>query len=679
MNRKDVAEAYKIETDCKCGFEAHFPRKLITGSRMEIRFSGAQETEIHEVDMKRFDRETSSWGRVMDLLAPAHARDNVRYIRENSLGAFASLIKQEYHAGEEPYDRWRREHALTGREIKRQRQTEFAYRPLISISIPVYNTPLPYLKELLESILGQTYDNWELCLADGSTNDAVQQYLQENYRDTRIRYKRLEKNEGIAGNTNQALAMASGEFIMLTDHDDTLTVNALYEMVKALNEDPDTDIIYTDEDLVDAAGKTYSSPRFKPDFNYEFLRSINYICHIFMVRKSIMEEVGGFRAEYDGAQDYDMILRCCEKTTRIRHIPMVLYHWRAHPDSTAGNPESKMYAVDASVRALKEHYHRLGIEAEVKPTDIFIMLHTIRKVSGCPKISIIIPNKDHIEDLDLCISSIRDRSSYSNYEIIVVENNSTDPETFAYYDRLTAEDARIQVVTWTQEFNYSKINNFGAQYATGDYYILLNNDIEVISPDWMEGMLGYCQEPGTGAVGAKLYYPDDTVQHCGIVIGVGGFGGHILTGSSSKDTGYFGKLKAVQEVSAVTAACMMVKREVFEQVGGFDEDFAVALNDVDLCMKIRDVGEKIILNPWVEMYHYESKSRGFEDTPEKIARFKKEIRRFRNKWKIELEKGDPYYNPNLTLDRGDCSIRRADERFEIIEEIEAEDANERTI
>lgn len=669
IKRPDVLKAYGIEPEYNCGFEIRFPRKGVTGAAFTVRFFAGSSNWDHVVDLKKFDRNNTGFGRVMNLLALSNFKNNCRFIKENGFASFIRLIQREKEAAQNEYDVWRKNHALTKRQIRKQKERVFGYAPQISIAVPLYNTPLEYLKELLDSVEEQTYANWELCLADGSTDDGVGNYIAENYKDQRIKYKKLQQNKGIAENTNEALQMAAGEYVMLADHDDVLAVNALYEMVAVLNEDADIDIIYTDEDLTDATGTEYSSPRFKPDFNLDFLRCINYICHIFMVRKTILDKVGMFRAGYDGAQDYDLILRCCEVTNRIHHIPMILYHWRAHESSTAGNPESKMYAVEAGKKALEDHYMRMKIDAKVEYTGIFILFKSIIKVADTPKVSILIPNKDHIEDLQKCIVSIEEKTAYKNYEIIVIENNSEEERTFTYYDTLENEYENVRVVNWTDEFNYSRINNYGAELAEGEYFVFLNNDTEVISETWMEEMLGYCQREDVGAVGAKLYYADDTVQHAGIVIGVGGFAGHILTGSSRSEDGYFGRLKAIQDVSAVTAACMMVKRSVFESVGGFDEEFVVALNDVDLCMKIRKSGKLIIFNPWVELYHYESKSRGYEDTPEKLRRFKGEIKRFRDKWHLELEQGDPYYNRNLTLDRGDCSIRRKDEHFEIIEDL----------
>ena len=679
--RKDVKKKFNLNDDYKAEFLIRFNREAVTDETIYICLNDLK----IPINMPGLDMSFTTGGKILSFLSDHPLKRTAKYIAR---GGLASKISSKLKNDEDAYTVWRRTNTPSDADYNRQRETKFDYEPVISISIPLYNTPMEFFEALMNSIMGQTYKNFELCLADGSDTDALGAYISEHYpNDSRIHYTHLPDNLGIAGNTNKALEMATGDFVMLTDHDDILDISALYEIVSALNNARSAgntiDIIYTDEDLVDASGMVYSNYRFKPDFNYEMLRHLNYICHIFVVRREIMNGVGGFREEYDGAQDFDMILRCCEATQseHIHHIPKILYHWRAHEDSTAGNVDSKQYAIDASVRALQEHLQRVGIDAEVEATDIFIMLKSTRRLANKPLVSILIPNKDHIEDLNKCITSIIDKSTYDNYEIIVIENNSTEDETFAYYDNLcqrdvprdTSGEPRIKVVTWDPAgsgFNYSKINNYGATFASGDYYILLNNDIEVKSPDWIERMLAYCVDPKVGAVGAKLLYPDDTVQHCGIVIGVGGFAGHILTESTNEDVGYFGRLQVQQEVSAVTAACLMIDAAVWREIGGFDEDFAVALNDVDLCLKVRDKGYKIMLDPNVQMYHYESKSRGYEETKEQITRFKREIKRFRDKWSSVLEAGDPYYSPNLTLDRGDCSPRRVEERFLIIEELE---------
>ena len=665
--RPDVIKTYHLEEGYACGFEIVVSRKQFQGKKICIRVKNSLTEKVTTIDLKKFDYDHSARGRMMHTISPGRRKENLKIIREHGIPYFVRFVKEQMQGDLQDYDVWRKLHQPSSRELKKQKKYSFAWKPKMSIAIPLYNTPTQYLEELLQSIVGQTYANWELCLADGSTSDSVEIYIREHYKgEKRIKYRRLKENMGIAGNTNAAVEMADGDYVMLCDHDDLVAPDALFEMAKALNEDSSIDIIYTDEDLVNSDTTEFSSPRFKPDFNFDFLRSINYICHIFMVRKTILDEVGCFREEYDGAQDYDFILRCCEKTDKIHHIPKILYHWRAHENSTAGNPESKEYAIQAGKKALEEHYRRMGMDAEVEYTGIFIMFRTILKVQGNPKVSIVVPTKDHIDDLDKCLTSIEEKSTWNNYEIIIVENNSENPETFAYYGKIQKKYTNIKVVTWDGPFNYSAINNFGIKYASGHYYVLLNNDIEVITPEWMEIMLGYCQRADVGIVGAKLYYPDDTIQHAGVVIGVGGFAGHILTQTQREDTGYFGRLQAVQDVSAVTAACLMIRKDIFEQVQGLDEKFEVALNDVDLCLKVRAMNKLVVFHPGVEMYHYESKSRGSETSPEKHERFKREIARFRTKWSDILEHGDPYYNENLSLMYGDCRLRGKNEHFDII-------------
>ena len=485
----------------------------------------------------------------------------------------------------------------------------------------------------------------------------MKDFVEKHYgREERILYKKLEKNGGISVNTNAAIDMADGEYLMLCDHDDTLEPDALYEIVQAVNE-KSADVIYTDEDKVSMDGQHYFDPNFKPEFNLFRLRENNYICHIFAVKKSLADKVGYLRSEFDGAQDYDFIFRCCEQAEHIAHIPKVLYHWRCHMDSTAADPESKKYAYEAGRNAIREHYQRLGIDARVEMTERPGWYRSQVKIQGNPLISIIIPNKDHIDDLELCLFSLTKKSTYRNYEVLVVENNSVQEETLAYYEKLTARYPKVRVLKWEKEFNYSAINNFAAKEAKGDYFLFLNNDVEILTPQWLEEMLQVCQQEKVAAVGAKLYYPDDTIQHAGVVLGLGGIAGHIMCRASREDPGYFGRMISVQEISAVTAACMMVRKSDFDAVGGFDETFQVAFNDIDLCMKFVAAGKKIVFTPYAELYHYESKSRGLEDTPEKQFRFDKEISRFKEKWGTRLEAGDPYYSPNLSVTEGDCSLR----------------------
>ncbi len=556
------------------------------------------------------------------------------------------------------YDNWRKKYEITDEDIEAMRQVAFNYNPKFSIVIPLYDTKIAFLRELLDSFENQIYKNWELCLADGTGVGSHLEAVVKEYmdRDDRIKYKILSDNKGISENTNAAIKMATGDFIVLADHDDVVPVHALFECAKALNEDKTIDVIYSDEDKLDMDGKKYFDPHFKSDFNIDLLCSMNYICHLFVVKKSIIDEVGMLRSEFDGAQDHDFILRCCEVAKNIKHIPKILYHWRCHMDSTAANPESKMYAFEAGKNAVTEHYKRMGIPAHAEHGQFYGMYKTVYEWKETPLISIVIPTKDHIDDLQKCIYSIEEKSTYRNFEFVIVENNSTEQETFDYYKSIENRD-NVQVLYYKGVFNFSKINNFGVEHANGEYILLLNNDTEIINPDCLKEMLDYCMREDVGIVGARLYYPDDTIQHAGVVLGFGGMAGHTFIGCSRYDNGYFSRIICAQDYSAVTAACMMTKKSIYEEVGGLTEEFKVAFNDIDFCMKVREKGYLIVYNPAVELYHYESKSRGLEDTPEKVERFNSEVNRFLDRWDKQLKAGDPYYNVNLSLNRSDFGLR----------------------
>ena len=560
------------------------------------------------------------------------------------------------------YQKWIRHHLPDRNELEKQKKTSFGYRPKISFVVPLYKTPEKYLRRLTESFQEQTYSNWELCFSDGSgAQSPLTELLKElTAKDNRIKYVSHEEPLQISENTNSAIEIATGDFIAFADHDDELTPNALFECVKAINEKPQTLVIYTDEDKMSMDGHKFFQPHFKPDYNPDLLCTVNYICHLFVVSRKVIEKVGGLRSEFDGAQDYDFVLRCVEAARReqIHHIPRILYHWRCHEDSTAENPESKMYAFDAGARAIKAHYDRLGVPVEIEKGEYLGLYRTKFLWEEKPLISIIIPNKDHIDDLKRCIDSIEEKATYRNYEYVIVENNSTEDETFAYYKELEASNPKAHVVYWDGIFNYSAIDNFGAAHAKGDYLLLLNNDTEIISPDCLEQLLGYCMRPDVGAVGARLYYEDDTVQHAGVVVGFGGIAGHCFVQQKRDATGYCHRIICAQDYSAVTAACMMVKREAFDKVHGLSEEFQVAFNDVDFCLRLGKAGYLVVYNPYAELYHYESKSRGLEDTPEKVARFNREIASFEKHWPEILRDGDPYYNPNLTLESQDFSLKR---------------------
>lgn len=629
VERRNLDEEYKTQ---EIGFRISAALPEIKGREIILHFCGDSVTKTCDIDIEALRKENKP------------------------KGFFGRLFGKE-NVAEGGYEAWFARHKADKRVLRRQKHASFAQKPLISIVIPLYCTPLPYLKELIESVRRQSYENWQLCLADGSPDDKAKEFLEKHYgREKRIVYQKLKENGGISANTNAAAELAKGEYLMFCDHDDTLEPDALYEIVKAIN-DTDADVVYTDEDKVSMDGQHYFDPNFKPDFNLFRLRENNYICHIFVVRKSLTDETGMLRSEFDGAQDFDFILRCCEKAKKITHIPKVLYHWRCHMDSTAADPSSKAYAYEAGRKAIREHYQRMGIDAKVDMTERPGWYRSHIKVQGNPMVSIIIPNKDHTDDLELCLFSMSRKSTYRNYEVLIVENNSEKEETFEYYKKLPERYPKVRVLTWEKEFNYSAINNFAAKKAQGEYLLFLNNDVEILTPDWIEEMLQNCQQENVAAVGAKLYYPDDTIQHAGVVLGLGGIAGHIMCRASREDPGYFGRMISVQEISAVTAACMMVKKSEFDSVKGFDETFQVAFNDIDLCMKFRAAGKKIVFTPYAELYHYESKSRGLEDTPEKQFRFDKEVKRFREKWAQQLEMGDPYYSPNLSVTEGDCSLR----------------------
>ncbi len=513
-----------------------------------------------------------------------------------------------------------------------------------------YNTPDDYFMEMLESVRNQTYANWELCIADGSEDRKIEELIQKSGQDSRIRYKKIEHNLGIADNMNEAIKMASGEYIGFFDHDDLLTENALFEVVNAL-QTPNIELVYSDEDkIVDRTGYL-KDPHFKPDFNIDLIRSQNYICHFLVMKSSLVHELKGFDKRYDGAQDFDFVLRAIEKinASQIIHIPKVLYHWRMHAESTSSNPESKLYAFEAGKRAIKDHLARMGQKASVEMGRSLGIYDVHYQLEENPLISIIIPNCDHIEDLNRAVCSLIESSNYQHFEIIIVENNSKDPATFAGYEKLKQQDSRIQIVTWDKSFNYAAINNFGVEYAKGTLLLFLNNDTKVLAKNSLKDMAAYCMLPHVGAAGARLEYEDGSIQHAGVVMGLGGIANHSFMTLAKGNGGYFNRVYTTYDVSAVTAACLMMKRTLFDKIHGFDETFEVAYNDMDLCMKIRKEGMEIVYVSFAHFYHFESKSRGIDNTPEKKLRFKKETERFLEKWETVLQEGDPYYNPNFSI------------------------------
>lgn len=534
--------------------------------------------------------------------------------------------------------------------------------PKISIVVPLYNTPLNFLEELLDSVVNQTYRNWELCCVDAGQDTAVGQHVQARAKaDPRIRYQKLTENEGIAGNTNHGFELATGDYIALLDHDDILHPCALWYTAQAIVEQG-ADFVYTDEATFEGKVENVVLYHFKPDFMLDNLRSNNYICHLTTFSKVLMEQAGGGeRAEYNGSQDYDLFLRLTEKAQKVAHIPHALYYWRSSPNSTASDISAKTYCIDAGIAALKAHYARCGVAVD----DVTLIpgtpgyYKTDYTMAHPGRVSILIPTCDHIRDLETCVESIYARTTYPDFEILLIENNSKEEQTFRSYERMQKEHPdTLKVLTWQGKgFNYSALNNFGARYATGEYLLLLNNDTEVITPGWLEEMVMYAQQKRVGCVGAKLLYPDDTIQHAGVGFGIGGVAGHLHKYFPATSDGYMGRLNYVQDVYGDTAACLLIRKEIYDEVHGLDESYAVAFNDVDFCVRVREAGYTNVFTPFAQLYHYESKSRGMEDNPEKQKRFQGEVLRFQARWGDLLAKGDPCTNPNFDIQREDFSLK----------------------
>ncbi|WP_036608029.1 glycosyltransferase family 2 protein [Oribacterium sp. P6A1] len=667
------------------------------------------------------------------------------YFRDHG---FRALWKKSVHrlkGIQEDYDynEWYKKVKITEEELEKQRNTVLPVQPKFSIVIPVYETPEKFLRKMLTSIADQTYGNFEVCVADATPYEKYgnaeaagklpKEVLKEYQdRDLRFRFKVLEKNLGISDNTNAAINMAEGDFIVFADHDDELEPNALFECAKTINEHPDCVMIYSDEDKIDFEDTYYFEPHFKSDFNPDLLRSVNYVCHLMAFKRELLDSIAETdedgskvyeRKAYDGAQDHDLILRAVEKaqemerektggdleklseedrkllregrftSSNICHIQKSLYHWRSHQASTAQHPEAKLYAFDAGARAVYDHCKRLGLPVKkVEKGITYGFYHTVYE-NAKPLISVIIPNKDHTADLDKAIRSLAG-SNYKNLEFIVVENNSDQEETWKYYadiqrefpaegfidktpeeiknegqtelpgsnqnSALGAATPTVRVVKWQGPFNYSAINNFGVKFSRGEYLLFLNNDIELIDPDSIDEMIGYVQREDVGICGARLLYPDEDIQHAGVIMGMGGIAGAAFVRTHDAELSYMHRAKCVQDYSCVTAACLLTKRKLFDEVGGYTEELAVAFNDVDFCMKIRALGKLVVYNPYAKFYHYESKSRGMEDTPEKVARFNSEIVKFAKRWPECLRYGDPYYNPALTFMKSNFTLKNLD-------------------
>ena len=665
MERPDVEEKYKEKTVPKLvGFDIVVSNS--SHKKIHVIFSDGTNEEICVVNI---DENLNSWSKIYKKGKKAWNKFNIanvkkffHIVRDKGVVRAIRLTKDALTLNNDGYHSKFLASFPSSEELRKQRLKNFEYAPLISIIVPVFNTKPPFLKAMIESVVNQSYENWELCIADASDSVDTWTILEQyNIRDERIKICKINKNLGIAGNSNAALELAVGDYIALLDHDDMLTENALYEIVDVLNVKTcggRADFIYTDEDKVDEQGKKYSNPHYKPDYSPDMLRSYNYICHLSVISSALLDKIGRvFYCEFDGAQDYDFILRATEKAERVVHIPKILYHWRMAAMSTAHDPRKKTYTHEAGRRAIEAHLKRIGKKGIVKDGAQGQVPNSYKvdyEIARQDKVSIIIPNYNHKEDLERCIESIFSKTTYSNYEIIIVENNSDEQSVFDYYSKID-DGSRVRVIYWPSEFNYSAINNYGAKNASGKYFLFLNNDIEIISPDWIEQLVMYAQFNENGAIGAKLYYPDDTVQHAGVIVGLGGVAAHSHRYFSRNSLGYFSRLVLVQNLSAVTGALLLVRRDVFDKVHGFEEKLKVTFNDVDFCMRVRAAGFFNIFNPEVEAYHYESKSRGLDESEEKHERFMNESRFFCDRWGENAV--DPYYNVNLTLGREDFSLK----------------------
>lgn len=598
-------------------------------------------------------------------VTPYKIKKAYRYWKHFGTKEFINHLMDRMEPEDVPYGPWFDTHRAGDETIKDQKNHPLPDAPRISVIVPAFHTHERYFVQMVESVLEQSFENWELVIVDaGASDDAPSKSkrdrtvkeMTEEFRasDLRISYVELPENYGIAENTNRGIEASHGDYVAFLDHDDLLEPDALYEVAKRIIDG--ADMVYTDEDKVTADRSKYYQPHFKPEFNLDLLRSNNYITHFLTVKKSLAREAGLFNPEMDGAQDYDFIFRCAEKARKIARVPRVLYHWRTHESSTADNPLSKKYAYEAGMRAIEGNLMRSGTEGTVELLPDYGFYRVHYPVKDQPMVSVVIPNKDESEALGACIEALLD-TGYPNLEIVIVENGSCERDTFEYYRRISALD-EIHLVRWKKSFNYSAINNYGVRYTHGDYLLFLNNDVRgTISTDWLTEMLGVCMRDDVGAVGAKLYYPDNRIQSAGVVVGIGGIAGSMFVDLPRGRSGYMHKASIMQNLSAVTAACMMVKREAYVKAGGFTEELPVAFNDVDLCLKIIKCGYRIVYDPYAELYHDESRTRGPEDTPEKVRRFQNEIEYFRTAWTDILKEGDPNYNPNLSVKKWNYSLR----------------------
>lgn len=631
---------------------------------------------LHSTDFpSKYENNCITVRNTISLKIPWNLGDFFLVARINSLDSYTAILAIKQHelesrlaetdklfyleADSDPYySEWLANNRPNSHSLDMQRKKVFGIQPTFSIIVPLYKTPISYFKEMVDSVVAQTYSKWELILVNSYPEKALTLEIDKAIKaDDRIRVVTLTQNLGISENTNRGIEVAQGDYVSFLDHDDFLEPNTLYEYVEAINKKPNSELLYCDEDKVAEDG-IYFQPFFKPDFSIDLLRNNNYICHMLTIKKTLLDRLELSSKEFDGAQDHNLTLQAVEKTNNITHVPKVLYHWRVSPSSTSSNSESKPYAIQSGIQSVKNHLKRLNISAEVSPAERPFTYHVRYCVpEPKPKVSIIIPNKNSADYLSRCIESILSKTTYQNYEILIVENGSTDSSIFKLYEKLLNQHPDIiRVITWEDGFNFSAIVNFGVNRSAADYFVLLNNDTELITPDWLETLVGLCSRDEVGAVGVKLLYPDNTIQHAGI--NISGDAGHYFKDLPNHAGSYFNMADTPRNLSAVTAACMITKRKAFESVGGFGEEFAVAYNDVDYCLKLRDRGYLIVYTPSVELYHYESISRGYDEDFEGRARNLKEKALLVYRWPELFASHDPYYTPNLRMGLPDSCYYR---------------------
>lgn len=659
--RGDVNALHKLASNVSAGFQVELDGKHSHSKVIQLVFEGEHYTAKKEVNLKqKFPLVPGTEGKMFKELQKI--RRGLGYFRRNGLMSTLRRLKMDQSPGKsiQDYQVWISQNENWDVEAIHTEIQNFKYQPKISILMPVYNVEQKWLEKCIQSVQNQFYSNWELCMADDCSTDRSVRSTLEKYEasDERIKVVFRDENGHISRATNSALEIATGEFVALLDNDDELAPIAFYEVVKALNENPELDLIYSDEDKIDTEGNRFD-PAFKPDWSPDLLLGTNYISHLGIYRRTIMNEIGGFRPGFEGSQDYDLVLRFTEQTTarRIHHIPKILYYWRILPTSTASNQSTKGYAFEAGLKAVQEALVRRGIKGTVHHAAGNGLYDVDYAILSEDLVSIIIPTRDGYDDMLRCLNSIVEKTTYQNYEIIVADNGSTDErmeKLYANYKEHLGACFRVESIDIP--FNYSRINNLAAQKAKGKYLLFLNNDTEVITPDWITKMVSFAQFERIGIVGAKLYYPNQTIQHAGVIVGLGGAAGHCHHTYPKGDFGYFGKLEINVNYLAVTAACCMIRKADFEQLGGFEEKLTVAFNDVDLCLREYEAGHDNVWLHGVELYHYESQSRGYENTPEKQERFNNETNFIESRWTKYIE-NDPFYNPNLSRVGGHFGIR----------------------